>query len=154
MTVSSAVRQVKEILEQLMNTSKYAVLFLSDDATRLVRIASHGLRSDELTSADLTEGRIGAVFNSGEANIAEDGDLPIRTVENPAACIPLRIADRVVGVIAIASTLQQKTRFLPVDYEFFKLLSGHAASAIIAARLFADVDRQVPGIESFLEHGV
>ncbi|PIE05854.1 MAG: hypothetical protein CSA75_02590 [Sorangium cellulosum] len=154
MTVSSAIRQVKEILEQLIGANQYAVLFLSDDATRLVRIASHGLEDSELASVSLQDGMIGEVFHSGSAEITEDGDLPHHGLSNPAACIPLRIADRVVGVIAIISTLEQKTRFLPIDYEFFKLLSGHAASAIIAARLFADVDRQVPGIESFLEHGV
>lgn len=154
MTVSSAIRQIKEILEQLMGAARYAVLFLSDDAKRLVRIASKGLADDQLCSVSLREGVVGEVFESGKARIAEEADLPVRSAENPAACIPLRIADRIVGVITIVSTLEQKTRFMPVDYEFFKLLSGHAASAIIAARLFADVDRQVPGIESFLEHGV
>jgi len=154
MNVSSAVRQLKEILEQLVGAATYAVYFLSDDATRLVRIASHGMEDDALAHVDLREGPVGKVFTAGASSIAEDGDLTNRGVSNPAACIPLRIADRVVGVIAIFSTLEQKTRFLPVDYEFFKLLSGHAASAIVAARLFADADRQVPGIESFLEHGV
>ena len=154
MTVSSVVRQVKEILEQLVGAARYAIFFLSDDATKLVRIASRGLEEEAYAHVSLHEGQVGKVFTDGTSKVAEDGDLPERTFANPAACIPLRIADRVVGVIAIIATLEQKTRFLPVDYEFFKLLSGHAASAIVAARLFADADRQVPGIESFLEHGV
>jgi vacuolar-type H+-ATPase subunit I/STV1 len=154
MNVSSAVRQVKEILEQLVGARSYAIFFLSDDATGLVRIASRDLEEDALPRVDLHTGSIGKVFSTGTADIAEDGNLSKCTTSSPAACIPLRIADRVVGVIAIIATLEQKTRFLPVDYEFFKLLSGHAASAIVAARLFADADRQVPGIETFLEHGV
>ncbi len=154
MNVSSAVRQVKEILEQLVGAKTYAIFFLSDDATSLVRIASRGLDDSETGRMDLHAGLVGKVFSTGTSIIAEDGDLPSRREADPAACIPLRIADRVVGVIVIVATLEQKARFLPVDYEFFKLLSGHAASAIVAARLFADADRQVPGIESFLEHGV
>jgi len=154
LSVSSTVRQIKEILEQLVGARSYAVYLLSDDAARLVRIASRGMDQDSYAQVALDEGPVGKAFSEGVAKVAEDGDLSQRTFAVPAACIPLRIADRMVGVIAIIATLEQKTRFVPVDYEFFKLLSGHAASAIVAARLFADVDRQVPGIESFLEHGV
>ncbi|HNS96099.1 MAG TPA: GAF domain-containing protein [Polyangiaceae bacterium] len=153
MNVSSTVKQIKEILEQLVGAKAYAVYFLSDDAASLVCIASQGL-DEQASRLDQHLGPEGKVFRTGEAYISEDGDLASRPLSDPAACIPLRIADRVVGVITIVATLEQKPKFLPVDYEYFKLLSGHAASAIVAARLFANANHQVPGIESFLEHGV
>ena len=154
MRLSGVLRQLREILEQFVGARTYGVYFLSDDATELVHIAGRGLADEGHARTKPGLGPIGAAFDSGAANISEDADVHERTLNQPAACIPMRIEDRVVGVIVIVSTFEQKTRFLPVDYEFFKLLSGHAASAIVAARLFAEADRQVPGIESFLDHGV
>ncbi|MCL2825609.1 MAG: GAF domain-containing protein [Polyangiaceae bacterium] len=162
MSVSSMVRQITEILEQLVGARAYAIYFLSDSAKHLVRIAGRGLqdvdtqdrisRGDGLATVGFGEGMIGKVFATGNARVSDDSNLAQGSFANPAACIPMRIVDRVVGVIAIFNTLEQKSSFLPVDYEFFKFLSGHAACAIVSARLFADVDRQIPGIESFFEH--
>jgi hypothetical protein len=56
--------------------------------------------------------------------------------------------------VALFSTFEQKTRFLPVDYEFFKLLAAHAASAVVAARLFAEGGGKTPGIDAFLDLGM
>jgi putative methionine-R-sulfoxide reductase with GAF domain len=154
MRLSGVIRQLREILEQFVGARTYGVYFLSDDAAELVHVAGRGLTDAGHVRIKPGTGPIGEAFASGTANISEEGDVHERDVERPAACIPMRIEDRIVGVIAIVATFEQKTRFLPVDYEFFKLLSGHAASAIVAARLFAEADRQIPGIESFLEHGV
>ncbi|HVJ22247.1 MAG TPA: hypothetical protein VM686_42870, partial [Polyangiaceae bacterium] len=62
--------------------------------------------------------------------------------------------DRVVGVIAIFSTLTQKTRFDAVDFELFKLLGQHAAAALVCASLFAQAERKLPGLEAFLDLSV
>jgi hypothetical protein len=57
----------------------------------------------------------------------------------------------VFGVIAIFGTLPQKTEFVHIDQELFKLLGAQAAPALVNARLFTDAGRKVPGIQAFLD---
>ncbi|MCU0689918.1 MAG: GAF domain-containing protein [Polyangiaceae bacterium] len=151
---SAVLRHVKEVVEQLIGARSYAIHFASEDDTALVKISSHGSAHAEPARIPLGEGPIGKTYSTGVSTISEDDDLPTRTVDRPAACVPLMLEGRVVGVVTVVATFEQKKKFLPVDYEFFNLLSGHAASAIIAARLFAEADRQIPRLEKLLEHGV
>ena len=68
--------------------------------------------------------------------------------------IPLSVDDRIVGMIAIFSTLSQKERFDTVDFELFKLLGQHAAAALISASLYVQAERKLPGLEAFLDLSV
>lgn len=154
LSLRGVIRQLKEMLAQLVGARSYAIYFVSDDGSRLLPIAFEGVKAEELAPVKVGEGPIGHAFSSGSAEVAEDADVSHRSVTEPAASVPLRIEDRLIGVVAIFSTLPQKTRFLPVDYEFFKLLAAHAASAIVAARLFAEGGGKTPGIDSFLDLGV
>ena len=76
------------------------------------------------------------------------------TIAAPAAILPLTVDDQAVGVIAIFSTLSQKTRFDTIDFELFKLLGQHAAAALVGASLFAQAERKVPGLEAFIDLSV
>lgn len=150
--VRTVVQHIREMLEQLVGARSYAIYFVSDDVTRLVPISVRGIAPDA-ARLQAGQGAVARVFSSGISEVCEDNDLPNRTLEEPAACVPLRLGERVVGVIALVATFEQKTRFLPVDYEFFKLLAAHAASAIVSARLLADAGERIPVIEAFADLG-
>ena len=72
----------------------------------------------------------------------------------PAACIPLRIKDRVVGVLVIFSLLAQKTAFSEVDFEFFKMIGAHAATALYGALMYLAADQKLPTIDPLIELGL
>jgi len=55
------------------------------------------------------------------------------------------------GVLVIFGTLPQKTEFVSIDRELFKLLGAQAAPALVNARLFTDTGRNVPGIQAFVD---
>ena len=74
------------------------------------------------------------------------GDL-----ENPIACIPLRVQEQSIGAIAIYRLLQQKETFTPLDHELFTLLAGHAATAIFSSRLYAQSERKLNTIQGFID---
>lgn len=57
----------------------------------------------------------------------------------PLACIPMVFGTDTVGVISIVKFFEQKSDFEDIDFELFKLLAVHSASAIVAAGLMADV---------------
>jgi hypothetical protein len=147
-------RRIKEVLAQLVGAERYSMYLANEDSTELVPIASEGVPGDELLPVPIAGSQLGGVFSSGSALVEEEGDPSQGGPDRPAAVIPLVVDERVVGVIAIFSTLAQKTRFDAVDFELFRLLGQQAAAALVSASLFAQADRQLPGLEAFLDLSV
>ncbi len=154
MNVRGVLRQLKEMLGQLIGAKSFAIYLVSDDQAQLIPIAWEGTPAQGPERMSIGQGPVGSTFLHGVASINEDCDTSKCDAMYPAACIPMRVEQRTVGVVAIWSTFEQKSRFEPVDYEFFKLLASHAAPALVSARLFAQADGRIPAIEGFLDLGV
>ena len=74
------------------------------------------------------------------------GDL-----SEPIICIPFRCQHEPVGAIVIYRLLQQKSCLTSLDDELFRLLAGHAGTAIYAARLYSDSKRKLDTMQGFVE---
>lgn len=93
----------------------------------------------------------------GEGPVGESAAIQLQMVADaeskrngaPLACIPMVLGREAVGVIAILSFFEQKTQFEEIDFEFFKLLATHSASAIVAAGLMADANSLGEGLEQY-----
>jgi len=147
-------RRIKEVLAQLVGAERYSMYLANQDGTELVPIASEGVPGDALLPVPVAGSRLGEVLQKGEALVEEDADPSGGGLDRPAAVIPLLVDERVVGVIAIFSTLAQKKRFDAVDFELFRLLGQQAAAALVSASLFAQAERRLPGLEAFLDLNV
>lgn len=154
MSPRGVTRRIKEVLAQLVGAESYAMYMVDNRNAELVPIASEGVPAERLSSLSMKETRLGEVAQSGAAVINEDVDSSRLNFDDPPAIVPLAIDDRQVGVIAIFSTLRQKTRFDTTDFELFKLLGQHAAAALVSASLFAKAERRIPGLEAFLDLSV
>jgi hypothetical protein len=147
----SVVKHIKELLQQLVGAQRYGV-FLADPTRRyLLLIANEGLDEKRLDRLVLGSGQslapfVERCFNTGEAQITQ-GDLAKAGERSPAAVLPLHFDDRVVGVIAIYTVFPQKSEFGAVDFELFKMLGAHAASALTGALLYAAADAKLPAPE-------
>lgn len=170
-SVRGVLRALKEMLAQLLGAAAFAVYFSSDDGTELIAITSEGVEAAEVARLPVGKGSDGGAagpisraFATGEVHYAEGQsplgdptelphprDLTKASIDDPAAVIPLQIDGHVIGVIAIFGTLPQKTEFVHIDQELFKLLGAQAAPALVNARLFTDAGRKVPGIQAFLD---
>ena len=146
-------RRIKEVLAQLVGAERYAMYLVNAEGEQLVPIASEGVPGSQLVPVRIEGTRIGDVLKKGSASVA-DSDPSQGTFQDPPAVIPLSVDDRVVGTIAIFSTLAQKNKFDQVDFELFKLLGQHAAQALVAASLFAQAEHKLPGLEAFLDLSV
>ena len=146
-------RRIKEVLAQLVGAERYAMYLVNPEGEELIPIASEGVPGDQLIPIRIAGTRIGDVLKKGSASVA-DSDPSQGTLQNPPAVIPLSVDDRVVGTIAIFSTLAQKNKFDTLDFELFKLLGQHAAQALVAASLFAQAEHKLPGLEAFLDLSV
>lgn len=150
-SVRGVLRALKELLAQLLGAAAFAVYLLSDDGTELVALTSEGVEASDVARLPVGRGIIGRVFAEGDVVFRRDGDLTSASIDNPVVVIPLQIDGNNIGVIAIFGTLPQKTEFVYIDRELFKLLGAQAAPALVNARLFTDAGRKVPGLQAFLD---
>jgi predicted RNase H-like nuclease (RuvC/YqgF family) len=150
-SVRNVLRALKELLAQLLGAAAFAVYFVSDDGEHLVAIASEGVDVADIARVSAHQGPIGRAFTSGELAYDVARDVSKASLEDPVALIPMHIDGRVHGVIAIFGTLPQKTEFVTIDRELFKLLGAQAAPALVNARIFTDAGRKVPTIQAFVD---
>jgi hypothetical protein len=150
-SVRNVLRALKELLAQLLGAAAFAVYFVSDDGEELIAIASEGVDVADLARIPVGRGPIGRAFASGEVAFDVARDVSRPSLEDPVALIPMQIDGRVHGVIAIFGTLPQKTEFVTIDRELFKLLGVQAAPALVNARIFTDAGRKVPSIRAFVD---
>lgn len=147
----TVVKNVKELLVQLIGARSLAIYFSDEESRLLVPIASDGIDLATLPTIALRDTAVvdpvGTIIErtvlTGIAHVAE-GDV----TTPPAACIPMQIEDRVVGAIVVYSLLEQKRRFVSVDLELFKLLGAHAGATLVAAHLWTTGDGRLPTPEA------
>ena len=142
---------ITEIIINLIGAEEFAILLLDEKSADLHAVASEGVAREEIPLVRLGRGVIGEVASSGESYYAQEVDHYQRDLAAPMVCIPLKIKDHVIGVLAIYQLLMQKKKFAPVDYELFTLLAGHAATAIFSARLYSDSERKLSTIQGFID---
>lgn len=146
LNVKLVVKHLKELLQQLVGAQRYAVYMVDPARKNLMLVASENL--DEKKHARIVLGADDSsaaerVFLTGKEQITE-GPLAKSSERSPAAVLPMHFDDRVVGVIVIHTVFPQKPSFGPVDFELFKMLGAHAASALAGALLFAASGESLP----------
>jgi len=149
---SEVLQIIMEIVINLVGAEVFGVLLFDEKSNQLTPFATEGMEKEDLPPVKIGEGTIGEVVKSGE-NYFKEGLVETDTVEplNPLVCIPLKIKERVIGVIVIYKLLQQKDNFRDVDYELFTLLAGHAATAIFGSKLYSESERKLSTIQGFMD---
>ncbi len=142
---------ILEIVINLIGAEEFGVLLLDEKTNKLEPVASEGVETSELPSIAVGKGIIGESVKSGENYFIDSMEGYERDFEKPIVCIPLKIKDHVIGVIAIYKLLVQKDEFTNVDYELFTLLAGHAATAVFSSRLYSDSERKLSTIQGFID---
>lgn len=145
--LGGVVRHLRELLAQLVGAEAYA-LYVPDGEGMLIPVMSEGVPPKDLPHVQPGQGPIGEAFAQLLSQWT-DGDPRQGSLEAPAACVPLRAADRCAGVIVILRTYEQKSSFVDVDFELFKLLGVHGGAALAAARLFARHGLEIASVEAF-----
>jgi nitrate/nitrite-specific signal transduction histidine kinase len=146
---NEVLRIVLEIIINLIGAEHFGLYLLEEKTNELIPVAAEGVSPGDLPKCRFGEGRIGGVAKSGESYFSEA--LKSEDGASPVVCIPLKIKEHVIGVIAIYSLLMQKKGFSHMDYELFNLLAGHAATAIFSSRLYTQSERKLTTIQSFLD---
>ena len=140
----SVLSSVQEIVTNLIGSEEMAIFETDPVHGRLTLLASTGIEPGAYQEVAIGEGAIGRAAASGErlirqegGSLTEDGDASL------TACIPLNVAGRVVGVLAVFRLLPHKGTLDTVDIDLFDVLAAHAASALLFTRLYAASDGMV-----------
>jgi GAF domain-containing protein len=121
-----------------------AIFEVDGDHRRLNLLASQGIEPGRYQQVDLGHGLIGTAASTGESVIrTEGGSVDRQGDEAITACIPMKIGQRVLGVIAIFRLLPHKGGLNSVDLDLLDLLSTHAAVALLFTRLYSEMDHPV-----------
>jgi len=97
----------------------------------------------------------GETYVSGDPQVDAtliDGSLKLGPfADSPAlAVVPLKFQQEVLGVLVLLKLFDHRPPLRADDRELLDLLSAHAASALLAARLFAAKDRRLKTLESLI----
>jgi hypothetical protein len=142
---------ILEILLNFVGAKTFAIQLLDEDHRRLRSLAAEGIERARVPEHTVGEGRIGQVVSSGEAWFDHARLRGRADLERPMIVVPLKIRDKVVGIIIIWDLLAQKTALADVDYELFNLLAAHAASALQGAYLAAELKGKTPQLWSAVD---
>jgi putative methionine-R-sulfoxide reductase with GAF domain len=119
----------------------------------LTAVVAESVDEKRFRKIKVGDGVIGDVAKTGESYFQPDveGFKPAHDLD-PIVCIPLKIKDRIIGVLAVFSLLEQKSKKLNrVDYELFSMLAGHAATAIFSSKLYSVSERKLSTIQGFID---
>jgi hypothetical protein len=138
---------ILEILLNFVGAKTFAIQLVDEEHGKLRTLAAEGVDRAKVPEGAVEEGRVGEVVKSGHHYI--DGErlrtrVDVAHLDRPVIVVPLKIRDRVVGVVIIWDLLSQKTALADVDYELFNLLAAHAASALQGAWLAAELKGRAP----------
>ena len=125
---------LKEIIASLVGCEEMAVFERIGTPALLVPVASAGLPAGEIGPILPGAGVIGRAALTGETWIASRSGESLYVDGRLTACVPLRLKDEVVGVIALYRMLDHKPSLASADLDMFELLSVHAATALLATR--------------------
>ncbi len=89
---------------------------------------------------------VGEVLRSGRPVFATGRFHPRPVSAPPVIAAPIKIADKVVGIISVWELLAQKSALVDVDFELFNLLGDHAGAALQGAKLHTELQGRPPAL--------
>lgn len=134
-----------EIMVELVGAEDFGILLIDERTNELRPVRVEGPLDPYPAHILVGQGPIGGPVSRTEPvydEAAAEGA--------PFAVIPLQIKGHAVGALVITRLLRGRRRFDSIAKELLGLLAGHAATALVASRLYSGVDRKLRTIEGFL----
>jgi GAF domain-containing protein len=148
---------IAEIAINLLGAERFVLLFWKTDAAA----AADGRAGEcEVAFAQGMEDDGSGTYQNGvyaggdpavDATLA-DGVLRIGSIDgsDALACVPLAVQGATVGALVILKLFDHKAMLRPEDRDLLDLIAAHAASALFAARVYANTDRKLKTLESLV----
>jgi len=171
--MAAKIPKVEDLLAHVLERTMRAVsasigsIMLFDRERQVLRVAvGRGLDMEHAHSqveVKVGEGIAGKVVELGEAVLVEDVEKDPRfaKINDPKygggsfICVPLRVGDRIVGVVNLAKKEQTPGAgaqpFTPTDLQFLNALMTYTAYAVDNARLFQEAREAAQRLQEVVE---
>jgi signal transduction histidine kinase/HAMP domain-containing protein len=171
--MAAKIPKVEDLLAHVLERTMRAVsasigsIMLFDRERQVLRVAvGRGLDMEHAHSqveVKVGEGIAGKVVELGEAVLVEDVEKDPRfaKINDPKygggsfICVPLRVGDRIVGVVNLAKKEQTpgagSQPFTPTDLQFLNALMTYTAYAVDNARLFQEAREAAQRLQEVVE---
>jgi len=144
---------IVEILLNFIGAKTFAIQLIDEEKGVLRTLASEGVERNRVPERSLAgpsrgagDDHVRAVVQSGRPFFTS-GPLEARPVSAPpSVTVPLKIGDKVVGLIVVWELLSQKPGLVDVDFELFNLLGDHAGAALQGAKLSTELEGRPPAL--------
>ncbi len=147
--VEEVTSTIAEIARDLVGAEKFALLMRDENDNGCEIAFSHGLgKNDALFD--------GARYRGGDPLVdrtLEDGVLRMEGEpgSEALAVVPLTVQGAVVGAVVVLKLFDHKGSFSSDDRDLLDLLAAHAASALLAARMYSATDRKLKTLENLVK---
>lgn len=138
---AGVVAAIQEVVANLVGSEEFILFDVHSDSGRLTPLASCGVDTALYNDLRVEDGLIGAAA-AGRSFVVSEESVPDQS--GLTAAIPLRIDERVIGVLAIFRLLPQRPPLEDGDRDLLELVGTHAARALLFSRLYA---RATPVVE-------
>lgn len=139
-------RAISEIAINLLGAARFALLVRDDDRGVFEITARGGELDDPFAGADYAGGDA-LVDAALSYSVVRLGPVP---GSRALAVVPMMVEGSTLGALVILDLLPQKAGFGVEDRELLDVLAAHAASALLAARLFHERTRKLRTLEGLM----
>ena len=147
--VEEVTTTIAEISRDLVGAEKFVLLMRDADEGECEIALAQGLDKDD-------ELFVGEFYRGGDPQVdrtLNDGVLrmEIAAGSNALAVVPLAVQGAIVGAVVVLKLYDHKGSFTADDRDLLDLLAAHAASALLAARMYSATDRKLKTLESLVK---
>ena len=147
--VEEVTATIAEISRELVGAEKFALLLREEGDGKCEIAMAQGLDGDDtLFSGDFYRGGDQLVDRT-----LSDGVLRMHAEagSEALAVVPLTVQGAIVGAVVVLKLFDHKGGFGPNDRDLLDLLAAHAASALLAARMYSATDRKLKTLENLVK---
>jgi len=143
---TAVVKMAEEILWNFVASPCFAIFLRDEKTSDLKLVGGQGIEG-RFPSDVLHEptGMIAEALSEGTSLFVENV-----TSADPLACVPLKIEERVVGLVTVYEIEAHKEGLSDLDKELFELLANQTATAMTSSRVYSETVKKLKSMESFL----
>jgi hypothetical protein len=125
------VTAIEEVVVNLIGCEQVALFDYEVRGKQLALISSFGIDQEKYKTLPIGDGPIGDCVRTGEIQLSVDADGG-QPDGAPTACVPLKLENRVVGVLVLFKLLIHKTGLEDTDLALFDLISQQGGVALVS----------------------
>jgi len=140
---------IVDIVINLLGAESFVLFLRSSDSTHYEPVIVH--TTDGLLPPPFDQDRYQGGDQLVDAVLAH-GSLAFGPVEGSPVlvAVALRVQDVIVGTMVVFRLLAHKDALLHADLELLDVIGSHAASALVASRLYANMSRKLRTLEELI----